>query len=199
MPLTIPSPSQQQPQQPSGPRDVPVGNAFSIGDPDAPITIVEYTDFQCPYCSRHYEQTFPQIVDQYVETGVVRYVFKDFPLNSIHPQAEEAAEAARCAGDQGAFLEMHNLLFEQQSLWGNRNPTEVFVDFAKDLGLDTEEFGQCLASRQHQSAVSSDLQEGIELGVTGTPAFFINGYPVTGAQPFEMFEQAIDTLLAEEQ
>ncbi|MGD2049887.1 MAG: thioredoxin domain-containing protein [Chloroflexota bacterium] len=189
----------QQPQQPTGPQDVPIGDAYTIGDPEAPITIVEYTDFQCPFCSRHYQQTYPRIVEQYVDVGIVRYVFKDFPLNNIHPQAAKAAEAARCAGDQGAFLAMHAMLFEQQDEWSGKDPITFFNDYAQELGLDSDTFERCLTNEDHASSVEADLQEGIDLGVTGTPAFFINGYPISGAQPFELFEQAIEQLLAEQE
>lgn len=188
----------QQPQQPSGPQEVPIGDAYSIGDPTAPITIVEYTDFQCPFCSRHYQQTYPQIVEQYVEAGIVRYVFKDFPLNSIHPQAAKAAEAARCAGDQEAYLAMHDILFERQNEWSGKDPIAIFNGYAEEISLDRDSFKQCLSNGTYASAVDADLQEGIDLGVNGTPAFFINGYPVSGAQPFTLFEQAIEQLLAEQ-
>lgn len=189
----------QQPQQPTVPLEVPIGNAYTIGDPEAPITIVEYTDFQCPFCGRHYQQTYPQIVEQYVDTGIVRYVFKDFPLNNIHPEAAKAAEAARCAGDQAAYLAMHDILFERQNEWSGKDPIEIFNGYAEEIGLDGGIFEQCLSNGTYASAVDADLQEGIDLGVTGTPAFFINGYPVSGAQPFTLFEQAIEQLLAEQE
>ena len=184
---------------PPAPADVEIGDAYAIGDPDAPITIVEFSDYQCPFCVRHFQQTYPRIVDEYVDAGIVRYVFKDFPLNSIHPQAAQAAEAARCAGDQDAFLEMHDMLFERQMLWGGQDAAEAFTGFADDLGLDADAFSQCLASGKYEDAVNVDLGQGIELGVTGTPAFFINGYGVSGAQPYELFEQAIESLLAEQE
>lgn len=187
----------QQPQQPSGPVEVPIDNSHSIGEPDAPVVIVEYTDFQCPFCSRHFQQTFPAIVEQYVNTGLVRYVFKDFPLNSIHPQAAKAAEAARCAGDQEQYVEMHDLLFANQQEWSGKDPINIFVGYAEQLGLDSDSFSECLTSGQYEAAVNGDLQEGIGFGVTGTPAFFLNGYPLSGAQPLSVFQQAIESLLAE--
>ena len=180
---------------PSGPVDVPEGDAFVMGDADAPVTIVEYTDFQCPYCSRHFTQTFPQIKENFIDTGVVRYVFKDFPLNSIHPQASMAAEASRCARDQGAYLEMHDLLFETQSEWNGRSDASgLFIGYAGDLHLDTDTFADCLNSQKHTAAVEADLAEGSQLGVNGTPAFFINGYFISGAQSYDLFEQAITSL-----
>lgn len=183
-----------------GPAEIPEENAVLIlGSEDAPITIVEYTDFQCPFCQRHAAQTFPQLQEKYIDTGIVRYVFKDFPLQSIHPEATIAAEAARCAGDQGAWLEMHDVLFGSQGEWSGRSDIlTLFNSYAADLGLDTAVFQACVESRQYTDAVEADLQEGISLGVQGTPSFFFNGYFLSGAQPFEVFEQAIDQLLEAE-
>jgi protein-disulfide isomerase len=126
-------------------------------------------------------------------------VFKDFPLTNIHPQAVEAAQAVRCAGDQGAYLEMHDAIFSRQQEWSDRNPTELFVGMSGELALDEEDFRQCLESGKYESAVAADLQEGLELGISGTPTFFINGYPVVGAQPFTIFEQTITSLLQEQE
>lgn len=185
----------QQPPPPTGPVDVPTENAFAIGSPDAPVTIVEYTDYQCPFCSRHFTETYPQLLQQYVDTGIVRYVFKDFPLISIHPQAEMAAEAARCAGEQNAFLEMHDALFANQSEWNGRaNAAALFAEYAVEIGLEPTPFNECLESRRHRDAVQADLNEGIALGVRGTPTFFINGYYLSGAQPMGQFVQAIEQL-----
>lgn len=193
-----PEEAQAQPT-PAGPVEVNTGDAFSIGEPNAPVTIVEFTDFQCPFCSRHFLETYPQIKANYVDTGQVRYVFMDFPLSSIHPQAQLAAEAARCAGDQAQYMEMHDALFSRQEEWGGRDDAgEVFVGYAQELGLDGTAFGECLNSRAHESAVLADLEEGVRVGVDGTPAFFINGNFVSGAQPFEVFQQLIDSLLTTE-
>lgn len=192
---------QQEPEpqpDPNEPVDISLGDAPRIGDPDAPVVIVEYTDFQCPYCSRHFQQTYPQIIENYVDTGQVLYVFKDFPLTSIHPQAVTAAEAARCARDQGAYLEMHDMLFGRQGEWNNQgDAASIFSSYASDLGLDTETFAGCLESHEHRDAVMADLDEGTRLGVRGTPGFFINGHFVSGAQPYSVFEQAIQQLAAE--
>lgn len=196
----VPRDPQPQEARPTpGPANVEIGDAYSIGEPDAPITIVEFTDFQCPFCVRHFQQTYPKIVEEYVEKGIVRYVFKDFPLSSIHPQAAEAAQAARCAGDQEAFIEMHDLLFQRQMLWSGQGPTDQFVGFAEDLDLNASDFEACLTSGKYEDAVNADLNQGVQLGVTGTPAFFINGYAVSGAQPYQLFQQAIDGLLAEQE
>lgn len=183
---------------PSGPVDVPIADAYGIGDPDAPVIIVEYTDYQCPYCGRHAQQTFPQIKEQYIDTGQVYYVFKDFPLTSIHPQAVEAAEAARCAGEQEAFAAMHDLLFGGQQEWNGRDDAAaIFTTYAGQLDLDTTAFSDCLASDKYHEAIGADLEEGIGFGIQGTPGFFINGRFLSGAQPFANFQQAIESTLAE--
>lgn len=192
-----PPPPEQENAAQGGAVEISEEGAHVIGDPDAPITIVEFTDFQCPFCARHQAQTFPQIMENYIETGIVRYVYKDFPLQAIHPQATIAAEAARCAGDQGQYVEMHDLLFEFQSDWSVDNPVPVFVDLGQQLGLDIETFQSCVESRGYQTAVLADLQEGTQFGVTGTPTFFFNGLILAGAQPYDVFVQAIDQLLSE--
>lgn len=180
------------------PPDPDLSAAFAIGDAEAPVTIVEYTDFQCPFCSRYHEQSFGQIVENFVDTGLVRYVFKDFPLTNIHPQAVLAASAARCAGEQDARLEMYTQLFAQQSAWSGRaDAADLFKSYAADLGLDTEAFAECLDSGRQEAAVQADLEEGMALGINGTPAFILNGRPLSGAQPYQVFEQAINQLLEE--
>ena len=194
-----PSQGAAQPEPtPRGPVEVNTDGAFSIGDADAPVVIVEFTDFQCPFCSRHFLQTFPQIKAEYVDTGKVRYVFMDFPLSNIHPQAQLASEAARCAGDQSAYAEMHDLLFSRQDAWNGRDDAAtIFSGFAAELGLDTAAFDACLKAGTHTEAVLADLEYGASLGIDGTPAFFVNGNFISGAQPFEVFQQAIESLLAE--
>lgn len=183
---------------PRGPVEVDTDGAYSVGDADAPVVIVEFTDYQCPFCSRHFLQTYPQIKAEYIDTGKVRYVFMEFPLNNIHPQAQLASEAARCAGDQGAYVEMHDLLFGRQDAWNGRDDAAtVFSGFAEELGLDAATFDTCLETRKHEEAVLDDLAYGASLGVDGTPAFFLNGNFLSGAQPFEVFQQAIESLLAE--
>ncbi len=168
----------------------------SKGDPEAPVVLVEFSDFQCPYCQRYTSQTYAKIIENYVDTGKVRYVFKQFPLISIHPQAMAAANAALCAADQGAFWQMHDLLFEQQNRWaGNSAANDVFKEFAAQLGLDADAFGACLENQQHEDDIYADLQEGINAGVTGTPGFFINGVPLSGAQPYEAFQKLIEQQL----
>ncbi len=175
-----------------------VTNSFAVGDPNAPVTIIEYTDFQCPYCSRHFQETYPQIKANYIDTGQVYYIFKDFPLTNIHPQAQISAEAARCAGDQDAYLEMHDILFGRQSEWNGRtDAAEIFVEYADELGLNTDTFRTCVESGTYTAAVQADLNEGVQRGINGTPAFVINGYSMSGAQPYSVFAEAIEQMLAE--
>lgn len=192
------APAAEAAPTPSGPVEIDTEGAYSVGAADAPVVLVEFTDYQCPFCSRHYLETYPQIKANYVDTGQVRYVFMDFPLSSIHPQAQIAAEAARCAGDQDAYVTMHDTLFSRQSEWiGREDAATLFRGFAAELGLDEAAFAACLDSRTHEAAVLADLDKGAALGVDGTPAFFLNGNFISGAQPYEVFQQAIENLLAE--
>ena len=161
------------------------------GDANAPVTMIEFADYQCPYCVRFYTDTLPQIEKQYVETGKVKIVYRDFPLSSLHPYAEKAAEAAECAGEQGKYYEMHDLLFEK----GVNGGAETYKGYAADLGLDTSKFNTCLDSGAMEGEVSKDLQDGANAGVRGTPAFVINGQLVSGAQPFSVFQQVIESAL----
>ena len=169
----------------------------SLGSPDAPVTIIEFSDFQCPYCERFYSQTFEQLKTNYIDTGKVRFVFKDFPL-SFHEKAMPAALAAECAGEQGKYWEMHDKLFGEQQRWVKSDkPNDVFKEFAKELGVDTDKFNECLDSQKYLAEIREDQQEGLAAGVQGTPAFFINGQFLSGAQPYQVFQQVIDQILAE--
>jgi protein-disulfide isomerase len=160
------------------------------GDPNAPVTIVEFSDFECPYCTRFFTQTLPAITEQYIDTGKVKFVYRDFPL-SFHPNAQKAAEAAECAADQDKFWDMHDKLFED----GVKGGVNSFKQYAAELGLDTAAFDECLDSGKYTDEVQKDLADGSRLGVSGTPGFFVNGKYVNGAQPFEVFQQAIEAEL----
>lgn len=181
------SPSAPTPTSPSAPIDVTVDDDATKGDSNAPVTIIEFSDYECPFCGRHFQQTYPQIVREYVDTGKVKIVFRDFPL-SFHPNAQKAAEAAECAGEQRKYWEMHDKLFE------NQNALEVnsLKQYAKELGLNIKTFDDCLDSGKMASEIQKDSEDGQNAGVSGTPTFFINGIPLTGAQPFEAFKQIIE-------
>ncbi len=156
------------------------------GEVNAPVTIIEFSDYECPFCGRFFEQTLPELNEAYIKTGKVKLIYRDFPLD-IHPNAQKAAEAAECAGEQGKYYEMHDKLFE------NQNALDVgsLKKYAKDIGLNTDEFNKCLDSGKMSDEVSQDFIDGQSYGVTGTPTFFINGKPLLGAQPFSEFEKII--------
>lgn len=182
------------------PATVPLGDDPAKGSLDAPITIVEYSDYQCPFCLRYFQDTLPQL-QAYIDAGQVRYIFKDFPILSLHPQAQKAHEAARCARELGgdeAYWLMHDLLFAHQEAWSQVPVPEhvaVLKQFAAALELPQPAFDTCLDSGIYAEAVNAQVTEGMQLGVQGTPTFFINGQRVVGAQPFAVFQQLIETLL----
>lgn len=194
----VAAPQQAQPTPtPAGPVEIDTTGLPGLGDPDAPIVMVEFTDYQCPFCRRHFVETFPQIHAEYVATGKVRYVFMEFPLTGIHPQAQLASEAALCANDQDAYMDMHDILFSRQDEWSGRDDAgKLFKGYAGELKLDAARFARCLDGHEHKATVQAGIATGTRVGVTGTPAFFLNGYPISGAQPFAVFQGAIENLLA---
>lgn len=160
------------------------------GDPNAPVTIIEFSDFECPFCARHFQTVYPEIVKQYVDTGKVKYVFRDFPLG-FHQSAIPAAVAANCARDQGddkTYFSYHDKLFVDQKALTR----DTFVKYAKELGLDTTAFTTCLDSGKYDEEIQNDVKDGAKYGISGTPAFFINGWFIKGAFPFEAFQQLIE-------
>lgn len=167
-----------------------------LGPADAAVTIVEFSDYQCPFCKRFRDQTLDQILETY--EGKVRYVYRDFPLSSIHPSAQKAAEAAECANEQGQFWPMHDRLFAQQPTWANTpDPGELFKRYATELDLDITRFNKCLDTGKYAGEVLADFDDGVGYGVTGTPTFFINGVSLAGAQPFSSFQTIIEAELAD--
>ncbi len=162
------------------------------GDINAPVTIVEFSDYECPFCGKYVEETMPRIIENYVDTGKVKYVFRDFPL-SFHADAQKAGEAAECAGEQDMYWDMHDMLFANQDALD----VDSLKSYAEELGLDTESFNSCLDNGDMAEEVEADMADGAKYGVQGTPAFFINGEMVSGAMPYAVFEDAIETALAE--
>jgi len=177
-----------------------LGDNHVQGNAAAKITLVEFTDFQCPYCARYAKDTYPQIAKEYVETGKIRYVMLDLPLD-FHKNAFKAAEAAHCAGDQGKYWQMHDRLFE------NHAALDPFTPHAQAVGLDTAAFDKCMSAGKYTSAVRADLAESQKAGITGTPGFVlattdakdpkkVKGLSfLRGAQPFASFKTALDQAL----
>jgi len=172
------------------------------GENNAKLTLVEFSDYQCPFCSKYVRETIPQIEKEYIQTGKVRYVVMDLPLEAIHKSAFKAAEAAGCAGEQGKFWEMYNQLF------ANQQTLDQWKAHAEAVGLDVPKFEACLDSGRQAAQVRSDIAEAQKAGIAGTPAFFL-AYTdpksrtiktvtrLVGAQPYAAFKSSIDKLLAE--
>jgi protein-disulfide isomerase len=168
---------------------VNIEGAPSRGPENAPVTIVEFSDFHCPFC-RRVQPTLEQLLAKY--PGKIRLVYKDLPLDALHPQARVAAEAAQCAHEQGKFWPYHDKLYER----GTDTSTATLTAVATDAGLDLTAFSQCLASGRQKATVQRSLDEGESFGATGTPTFFINGRMMSGALPLETFARVIDEELS---
>ncbi len=171
------------------------------GDPNATLILLEFSDYQCPFCGRFSRTTLSEIEQTYIKTGKLKYVLRDFPL-PMHAQAAKAAEAANCAGEQGKYWEMHDALFEHQQALG----LDQLTVYAKSLKLDGAVFDACLASGKFKEKVLRDFADGQRAGVSGTPSFFlgvttdgktIKGKAITGAKPFGFFKEIIESILAQ--
>ncbi|MEK6928718.1 MAG: thioredoxin domain-containing protein [Nanoarchaeota archaeon] len=171
-------------------KNVEEGDSPVFGNADAKVSIIEFSDYECPFCERFYTQTLPSLNENYIKNGKAKIVFKDFPLD-FHPNAQKAAEATRCVreqkGDEGYF-KMHDKLFENQKSLSLEN----YEKWAKEIGADEEKFDTCLTSGKFASAVQADLKYGQTFGVKGTPSFFINGRFLEGAQPYPVIQKVID-------
>lgn len=168
------------------------GGNPSIGPEDAPITIIEFSDYQCPFCKQWHDQVFQRLLSEYPTQ--VRIVYRDFPLTSIHPQSVPAASAADCANEQDAYWPYHEKLFSYEYELGR----DTYLKYAQELNLDMTAFTTCLDSNRYQDKVMDNLDYGSSLGVSSTPAFYINGIYVLGAQPYSTFKALIDKELAGE-
>ncbi len=165
-----------------------INGVWTRGDKNAPVTILEFSDYQCPFCSRHHE-TMKKILEEYA--GKVKWEYKHFPLDSMHPYARIVAEGAECAGDQGKFWEYTDLLYENQ----RSIKSEIVPQLAEQLNLDMEKFTECIKSGKYKEKISADQAEGKKMGVRGTPGNFVNGVELKGAVPFEQFKKEIDKAL----
>jgi len=176
----------------------------SKGSKTAVLTIVEYTDYQCPYCARHSKSVLPEIQKNFIDTGKVRYVLRDYPL-PFHSHASKAAEAAHCAGDQGKYWEMHDALFDNQKALG----ADKLPEYAKAIGVDVAKFDACLASNSYKQRVDANISDGKKAGISGTPSFVI-GFTgvggnevkgeklIRGAAGYEVFQKAFEELLSKQ-
>ena len=163
------------------------------GNADAKVTIVEFSEYQCPFCKRYIDESYSLIMEDYGDQ--IRYVFRDFPL-PFHPNAQPTALAARCAGDQGKYWEMHDLLFEKQAVWSEKEDiTADLTSYANQIGLNQSAFSSCLSSEKFAQAIEDDISLGQKVGVSGTPSFFINGQMLVGALPYDNFKAIIDEQL----
>jgi protein-disulfide isomerase len=172
-------------------QEVSQTGAGIMGSDQAKITMVEFTDYQCPFCERYVTETLTQLEKEYVETNQVRYVVRDLPL-AFHPNSHLAAEAARCAADQGKYWEYHDKLFATQADWSEGDAQTLFAQYAGALGLNQGEFSTCLSQGKFKQAVEDDLALAERAGAGGTPTFFINGKELVGAQPYTAFKTLID-------
>ncbi len=172
----------------------------ALGDPNAPITVIEYADFQCPFCHSFVSETKPRLEAQYIKTGKVYFVYRDFPLVDIHPGALLAAHVAGCAADQGSFWPMHDRLYAGSATheWssGSGEDFKTFLGYARDLQLDVGMLQQCINSNQQAARIAADYRAGGERGVRSTPTFLINGQLFVGARPYADWQRYLDSLLA---
>ena len=165
--------------------DIPIDGSPSIGPEDAPVVIVEFSDYQCPFCQKWHNEVYDSLLAAY--PGKIKFVYRNLPLTSIHPDAFSAAEAALCAGDQNAYWEFHDKLFNGKTLG-----SKVYLQYAEELDLDIVSFESCITNHKYKDVVQADSEFAVDLGVRSTPTFFINGIAVVGAQPLHVFKELID-------
>ncbi len=171
-----------------------------MGKKNAPVTLIEWSDFQCPFCRKFFNDTLPKIKEKYIDTGKLKFVYRDFPL-SFHPNAIPMAIAADCAREQGGdktFFAYHDKIFEGQNALGNGTvnlPRSELKQYAVDLGLKRNQFNDCLDTQKYRDEVMKDFADGQKVGVRGTPGFLLNGRSISGAQPVAVFEAAIESAL----
>jgi protein-disulfide isomerase len=189
------------------PTDIELGEVAYLGQENAVVTLVEVSDYHCPYCKRHADTVMKQLSESYIDTGKLRFVMREFPIPNLHPRAEAASTAALCAGEQGNYWGMHDALFADQK----SRTDEAFQSMAAGLGLDQNRFDDCLVSDRFKAQIKADKTQGQKLGITGTPSFVVGLTDpenpdkvhltrfIRGAQSFEAFSAAIDELLEESQ
>jgi protein-disulfide isomerase len=175
---------------------------YKLGKDDAPVSMVEFTDFQCPFCGRFEATTFPEIKKNFIDTGKLRLILRDLPLSDMHPYALKAAQSVHCAGDQGKFWEMKDLVFKNQT----RLDIDSLAGYAKDISLNADTYKRCMADGKHLKEIGDETKYAISLGITGTPTFIlgktdgdtVEGRVIVGAQPYAVFEAAINEILGKQ-
>lgn len=205
--LDAPTVDDQVPEEPTGPVKVSLDDDPVLGDKNAPVTLVEFSDYECPFCKRHFEATYQDLKKNYIDTGKVKLVFRDLPLSFHDPMATTEAIAANCAREQGgdsAYFKMHDIMFEKTTSNGNGLTKDDLYKFSTDLGLNAGNFKTCLDSEKYKDEVAKDLADAATVGASGTPSFFIGkstqdgtieGTIVVGAQPYSAFQAIIDQQL----
>ncbi len=199
------TPDQQPPAAPTGPVAVSLDDDPMIGDKNAPVTIVEFSDYECPFCKRHYDQTYIPLKKDYIDTGKVKLVYRDLPLSFHDPMATTEAIAASCAREQGgdsAYFKFHDTMFTKTTSNGSGLTKDQLYGFAAEQGLDSAKFKSCLDSEKYKDEVAKDLADATKYGASGTPSFFVGksaenfqGKIIVGAQPYTTFQAEIDALL----
>ena len=197
----------EPPTEDTSPKQVSVDDDPVLGDKNAPITLIEFSDYECPFCKRHFEQALPEIKKDYIDTGKVKLVFRDYPLSFHDPMATTEAIAANCAREQGgdpAYFRYHDEIFKRTKSNGNGLTKENLYTISTDLGLNTVNLTSCVESEKYKDEVAKDFADGSAVGVSGTPGFFIGkstadgkitGTPLVGAQPYSAFKIIIDQML----
>ncbi len=184
----------------TGPVDVSEGHLPVLGNKNAKVTIIEFSDFQCPFCKTLFDESLAQIKKDYVDTGKAKFAYRHYPLTSIHPNAQKTAEATECANEQGKFWEYHDQLFTYQADWETLTGEALdakLSEYAVAVGIDGTQLLECVTSNKFADKVEEDISAGNEVGVDGTPATFINGIRISGAVPYEEFKAEIERALEE--
>lgn len=201
------APTAPEPTDNPGPVKVSIDDDPVMGLKDAPVTLIEFSDYECPFCKRHFSQTLPQLKKDYIDTGKLKLVYRDFPLSFHDPMATLEAMAANCARDQGgdsSYFKFHDEIFKRTTSNGNGLAQDDLDKIASDLSLNEGNFKSCLDSEKNKEEIQKDITDGSQAGVTGTPGFFIGkttsgneieGTKIVGAQPYSVFKSKIDELL----
>ena len=185
--------------QDSNPIIITIDDDPVLWDPYAPVTIIEFSDYECPFCKKHFIETYPKLKENYIDKGMVKLVYRDFPLSFHNPLARQEAMAAECVRDQWwdeVYFEYHDLLFQTTRSNGKWMKKSKLYELADEIGVDAAQFKECLDSEKYKNEVQKDVADGRSYGISGTPAFFINGIGAQWAMPYSEFERVIEEELA---